>query len=156
MARWHERTVEKPRIIIYAAPGAADYYLREVELGLEEEGIPSERRPWPEQDASLLAYEAAVSSPLGTGVGVGIDGIAAHYRRLARESPLFFVPTDELSGNEGRRLGVNAARLVKGIPFQEKQDALFSMDQELAATIAVAMLRVLKELASGEGGAGHE
>lgn len=157
MVRWHERTVEKPRIIIYTAPGTAGHYLRQVELGLEEEGIPSELKQWPGQEASVLAYEAAVASPLGTGVGVGTNGIAVHYRRLPRETPLFFVPEGELSQVESRRLGVNAARLVKGIPFQEQQQGAFVFDRrELATAIAAAVIKVLKELVSQEGGAGHE
>ena len=156
MARWHERTVEKPRVFIYAAPGVADYCLRQVELGLEEEAVPSELRTRPEENALVLAYEAAVASPLGTGVGVGKDGIAVHYKRLSRETPLFFIPRGELSSNESRRLGVNAARLVKGIPFQEEQSVSALLYHELSAAIAKAILKVLQESVEGKGGADHD
>jgi len=156
VARWHERTVEKPRVFIYAVPGAAEEYLRQVELGLEEETVPSQLTMRPEENALVLAHEAAVASPLSTGVGVGKDGVAIHYKRLRRESPLFFVPKDELNGNNSRRLGVNAARLVKGIPFQEEQSNPTPWPQELAAVIAKAILKVLSELAEGKGGADHD
>lgn len=143
-------------MFIYAVPGAAEEYLRQVELGLEEEAVPSELTMRPGENASQLAHEAAVASPLGTGVGVGKDGVAVHYKHLDQESPLFFVPEDQLGSNESRRLGVNAARLVKGIPFQEEQSDPDLLPQQLAAVIAKAILKVLPELAGGKGGADHE
>jgi len=42
--------------------------------------------------------------------------VVVHYKNLHAEQPLFTVTRD--SADRLRRLGANAARLVKGVPFK--------------------------------------
>ncbi|BCV25859.1 hypothetical protein kuro4_26320 [Gelria sp. Kuro-4] len=153
---------EKPHVKLYRGAGAlSDELCREVELGLEEEGIPGELQVEAgEAGAAELAYAAAQASPLGTGVGLAADGLAVHYSRLPRERPLFFLPRSECSPAAARRLGANAARLVKGIPFKEQEDpppAPAARTQPadgdgLRELVAAVVQRVLAEMSRAEGG----
>ncbi len=108
----------KPCILIYCFPHAGcEQKIREVTAGMEEEGIPSSVMNSTEHDSVALAYEGAVQSQLGVGVGIGDRQICIHYVKLPAGQPLFRV--DE-AGNPllWRYCGYNAARLVKGIPFK--------------------------------------
>ncbi|MDR3560359.1 MAG: glycerol dehydratase reactivase beta/small subunit family protein [Negativicutes bacterium] len=107
----------KPRIMIYIQPHSGhEAKLREVQAGMEEEGIPC---AWGtgEGDATLLAHRGADDSQLEVGVGIASDGMSVHCRKLPRDKPLFLLTA---GGNPTawRHIGCNAARLVKGIPFK--------------------------------------
>lgn len=108
----------KPSIFIYVFPhDRSKEKLREVTAGMEEEGIPYKIVNSDEQAVVKLAYEGAVKSQLGVGVGIGSEGICLHYEKLSPDKPLFcnHEPDDPLVW---RYFGYNAARLVKGIPFK--------------------------------------
>ena len=91
--------------------------LRELLCGVEEEGVPCEVEAAGEGSAVTLAYKAAEASVLGVGLGLDGAGMAAvHYNKLPAEKPLFTL-NYRLDGDKLRYLAVNAARLVKGIPF---------------------------------------
>ncbi|NPV69151.1 MAG: dehydratase [Firmicutes bacterium] len=113
---------EKPHIKVYRSAEAPLEPCREVELGLEEEGIPGVLSAADAPGAVDLAFSAAQASPLGTGIGIAADGLAVHFSRLPKEKPLFYIRRDECDPAHARHLGANAARLVKGIPFKEKED----------------------------------
>lgn len=93
--------------------------LQAVFCGLEEEGIPVEVQEVARGEAIALAKEAAHMSPLNVGLGVnGVEQtIALHHRDLSADHPLFVVGLRDARGGELRRLGINAARLVKGEPL---------------------------------------
>jgi hypothetical protein len=131
--------------MINVAPGTAPEDIRQVQLGLEEEGVPGQHRTGQEASAVSLAWEAAALSPLGTGIGIGRDGMALHYNRLNREQPLFFVPASQMEEGESRRLGTNAARLVKGIPFRTKNQEPLCPEGESLSTIVATVIKVLQE-----------
>ncbi|MBF0530294.1 MAG: glycerol dehydratase reactivase beta/small subunit family protein, partial [Deltaproteobacteria bacterium] len=86
--------------------------------GLEEEGIPAAISQSTAGSAVQLAKEAADSSRVKVGLGISsTEGqVVLHHHDLAPENPLQVCP---LKGHpEGlRRLGANAARLVKGDPL---------------------------------------
>ncbi|WP_240374167.1 glycerol dehydratase reactivase beta/small subunit family protein [Bacillus piscicola] len=85
--------------------------------GLEEEGVPAVVEEKMEPASLQLSWEAALASRLGVGIGIGTDGqIMLHYKKLDPTTPLFTISQEE-STNQ-RVIGANAARLVKGIPFQ--------------------------------------
>jgi len=152
VTHWQGGRTEKPRIVINVAPGTAAEHIRQVQLGLEEEGVPGQLRTGPEDTAVNLAWEAAAQSPLGTGIGLARDGIALHYYRLQREQPLFFIPASQLDEGESRRLGTNAARLVKGIPFRTREEEPFFPKGEMLSTIVATVIRVLQEYGVWKGG----
>ncbi|MDR3589828.1 MAG: glycerol dehydratase reactivase beta/small subunit family protein [Negativicutes bacterium] len=107
----------KPCIMIYVSPHSGqEAKLREVQAGIEEEGIPWDRGNG-EGDAALLAYRGAEESQLETGIGIAAAGMSLHCRKLPRDKPLFSLTAGE-DPAAWRHLGCNAARLVKGIPFK--------------------------------------
>ena len=112
--------ISRPAIVVIADPASAPAW-RQLLLGMEEEGIPyviqqggDARSPLNEQ-----AYSAAAASPLAVGIAVDGRQVMVHEPHLPVGRPLFVLagyaalPADTL-----RRLGCNAARLVKGLPFK--------------------------------------
>ena len=93
--------------------------LQSVFFGMEEEGIPFEVQELSAGEAVAVAKEAAHISPLN--VGIGFDGtkgtIALHHRDLRADEPLFVVNLHDATPGELRKLGINAARLVKSEPL---------------------------------------
>jgi hypothetical protein len=96
-----------------------DTLLRPILWGLEEEGIPADTRSPAAGTAAEMARLAADGSPLNVGIGVSGSerAVALHHRDLADAEPLFVLRAAELEPALLRRLGANAARLVKGNPL---------------------------------------
>ena len=93
--------------------------LQPILWGLEEEGIPAETQSSAAGTVAEMAKLAADGSPLNVGIAVsGTDrAVALHHRDLAAAQPLFVLRAAELEPALLRRLGANAARLVKGNPL---------------------------------------
>ena len=108
----------KPNIVINATREAGiEAKIREIQAGIEEEGVPWVSEYKEGLDALLLAYQAACTSALGVGIGVSGDEICIHYAKLPQEKPLFSIKAGGISS--WRCCGYNAARLVKGVYFKE-------------------------------------
>lgn len=109
--------IKKPTIHLFYHPACNPAILREMKLGMEEEGIP-----WVEEtregDAVALAWDAARSSNLEVGLGVDAQDMVLHYNKLKPDAPLFHLGTHS-GGPMARALGSNAARLVKKLPLKE-------------------------------------
>jgi hypothetical protein len=116
----------RPSVRVLAS-GAANVDLHPVFWGLEEEGIPVDINEAAHGNAVRLAKEAAQMSPLN--VGIGLDGregkLVLHHRDLPEDHPLFVLRLNEARSQDLRRLGINAARLVKAEPLvlQEEEQA---------------------------------
>ncbi|MDF2569452.1 MAG: dehydratase medium subunit [Sporomusa sp.] len=149
-----DTTVKKPSIIICAFPHEdCEAKLREIQAGMEEEGVPCSLLTGEEMDAIALAYRGAHASPLGVGVGISPLGMCIHYQKLPERQPLFLLDSEDNLA-EWRRFGYNAARLVKGLPFKEKQteEAGAGLDTtQLYASVREIVLKVLQEFAQGHG-----
>jgi hypothetical protein len=104
---------------ILGAHPLPDRLLEPILWGLEEEGIPAETRPPAAGSAEAMAKQAADGSPLNVGIGVSEGGraVALHHRDLPAARPLFVLAGADLEPAPLRRLGTNAARLVKGNPL---------------------------------------
>ncbi|MZP30080.1 hypothetical protein GTO91_10215 [Heliobacterium undosum] len=119
----NERAPARPSVIIFYAPhDGCQRKLRELNAGLEEEGIPAASRTVETGDLSQIAHQAAHASQLGVGISViGGLGMCIHHRRLPENRPLFLL--DETGRPaDWRRFGYNAARLVKGTAFKLESD----------------------------------
>ncbi|MFB4165531.1 glycerol dehydratase reactivase beta/small subunit family protein [Alteribacillus sp. JSM 102045] len=84
--------------------------IKDICTGLEEEGIPYQVRK-EERNSIHLSYTAASLSIYKVGIGVSKEGnVMVHHEKLPYERPY-------LTGkaNDGRKMGQNAARLVKGL-----------------------------------------
>lgn len=111
-------------VVIYVHPEAKERpEVLEITYGMEEEGIPYVLKSHREEDLMTLARLATMESRLDVGIGVNkalSAGIC--YDKLPEEMLLF--PENLLrEGTRARTLGKNAARLVKGIPFEIGGDA---------------------------------
>jgi hypothetical protein len=110
-----------PSIKLFVGPGFnSPEMLRDLLCGAEEEGVPCEVSASADPAAGgavALAYAAAAASVLYVGLGLDGAGMAAvHYNKLPADKPLFTL-NYRLDSGGLRNLGVNAARLVKGMPF---------------------------------------
>lgn len=85
--------------------------------GMEEEQIPFTMMTSDESSAVDRAYQAAVASRLSVGISFDDQQIVVHYKNLKQNEPLFVVPIDNPMNI--RKIGANAARLVKGVPFKK-------------------------------------
>ncbi len=86
-------------------------------LGIEEEGIPYDVHAVHCNDVLKLAYDASMESRLGVGIGISKEGVVLQYEKLDKAAPLFKIKlyrTDLF-----RKIGANAARLVKKLPFKD-------------------------------------
>lgn len=111
-------TMDKPAIFIAVLTAASDLpaTLKPLLNGIEEEAIPVQTKVITEDDVTMRAYQAALASRLSVGIGFDDQHVVVHYKNLHAEQPLFTVTRD--SADRLRRLGANAARLVKGVPFK--------------------------------------
>jgi len=106
----------KPSIRVRRAPNAPEGVLRQLQYGMEEEGVPWEIEVGGET-ALALAWEAARSSRLEVGIGLDTQAVILHYSKLKQDAPLLHISVH--SGEEAvRALGANAARLVKKLPLK--------------------------------------
>lgn len=119
MAEYAPMSEDRRPSVRILASHAANIDLESVFYGLEEEGIPVDVHQAGRGNAVSLAKEAAQMSPLN--VGIGVDGregtLALHHRDLPEDHPLFVLKFSEVSGDQLRKLGINAARLVKAEPL---------------------------------------
>ena len=109
-----ESSVLAPTIVI-AVTGECSEQWRDVLLGIEEEGIPFVLQPQTDGDLVHHAWQAAQRSPLQVGIACDRERLIVHYAA----TPLFSLMyhQDRL---DRRNTGNNAARLVKGIPFRDR------------------------------------
>lgn len=107
-----------PSIWIFKAYSVLTDSFQPVLWGLEEEGIPFEIREVNNGTVVDMAKQAADGSPFNVGIGVGKNGaIVLHHHDLPTEAPLFSLTFGSGLPVSLRRLGTNAARLVKGLPL---------------------------------------
>jgi hypothetical protein len=145
--------VARPMVWVYVVPPFSERILAPLLWGLEEEGIPGKVREFPEARVETLAGLAAEDSPLAVGIGVNeMTGVAVlHHRDLLAHGPLFTLKEQAFESSGLRRLGVNAARLVKRMPLVfnqgpekgtggQKTDVLSTEDFEKLVSRVVAQI----------------
>ena len=120
--------------------------VREVQAGMEEEGIPFLFLRGDEPDVTALANHAAGISQLGVGMGIAPDGLAIQTDKLPANKPLFRLASPG-TPEDWRIFGCNAARLVKGIPFKRlsEPEAPPPSASELEAFIRKTVLKILQQ-----------
>jgi hypothetical protein len=147
----------KPAVLIFAVPPLPEESVAPILWGLEEEGIPVEIREAEQSSAESLAKIAADASVLhvGIGIGGGSGGVVLHHRDLPYDEPLVRLGVKERTTDSLRRLGANAARLVKGDPLRfddernpgDRGDGLTtSVEDDLADLIARTVLETLARM----------
>lgn len=112
-----------PAVWICKVRSVLDDSFQSVLWGLEEEGIPFEIREVSDGSSVDLAKQAADGSPLSVGIGLGRrNEVVLHHHDLPAGAPLFAYTVEPRQAIALRRLGMNAARLVKGQPLILDQD----------------------------------
>lgn len=109
--------LDTPSINIYHSLDVCDDRFKEILWGIEEEEIPYKVQCINLENANTLGHMGACDSKLGVGIGISEDKIILTTNKLDKEEPLFYLKLDE-KDEILRKLGSNAARLVKGIPFK--------------------------------------
>lgn len=106
----------RPEVRVRLAEGLEEARAQ-IEAGLEEEGVPGQSAWGPERVESRAeaAHAEAVASRLGVGVWVDASGACLHLSRLPVKRA--FLVYEGADREAWRRLGQNAARVVKGIPM---------------------------------------
>lgn len=109
----------RPAVRVCVAGEPTPEWIEPLLWGLEEEGIPAELHNDARGSVEAAAWEAARSSPLNVGLAVDVMAKTAvlHHRDLPEDRPIFRIDPRAFESRELRRLGTNAARLVKGDPF---------------------------------------
>jgi len=110
--------MKRPAIYVRALQSEEPNF-KQILYGMEEEGIPFELKDMQSSNVVYESHRAAMESPLLVGVAYVNDQVVIHYRNLPLEQPIF--NEKRLASKDKqflRALGVNAARLVKGIPFK--------------------------------------
>lgn len=106
-----------PAIVVAAIDGTLSTW-NDVLLGIEEEGIPFIVQQQITDDVVQCAWQAARLSPLLVGIACDSETLIVHYKNLPASAPLFTL-TYHQDNPARRRIGNNAARLVKGLPFRD-------------------------------------
>lgn len=108
---------QKPAVLIFVVPPMPEGMISPLFWGLEEEGIPARLEEKESGAAVTLAKAAANGSMLNVGIGINKNEVVLHHRDLSPQKPLFVLGPEELIRTNLRRIGANAARLVKGNPL---------------------------------------
>lgn len=108
----------RPSIVVATHHLITDWHLREILLGMEEEGVPYLVQTSDELNPLALAHEASLCSRLGVGMGVSLDFVVITTEKLPERRP-YIVQILNLNAATDRALGANAARIVKRLPLTD-------------------------------------
>ena len=109
---------DRPAIHIALAAGLTDEAFKWVAIGAEEEGVPCRRVSTQGSDPVAIAYDAAMSSRFGVGVGVAGSTIVVHELHMPSEQPILTFESKDDFGQYCRLAGGNAARFIIRMPFR--------------------------------------
>ncbi len=111
---------EQVAILVYVQEGLSEAVIRDILLGIEEEGIPYRVSAFPETNANSLGHRAALDSRLDVGIGLSAEGgCSLHHAKIDQDHPVLRLGRHH---SDLRNIGTNSARLVKGIPMTLKGD----------------------------------
>lgn len=106
----------KPAVPVRCTPQAPLDAIKQVEYGIEEEGVPS-RRETASGDAVALAFEASKASRFEVAIALDAKQVVLHYSKFKADQPLFVIPT-RAGDDMLRAIGADAARIVKRLPLK--------------------------------------
>lgn len=113
--------MDRPCIHVSLLPDADPSLYRWVEIGAEEEGVPTRQVTGEAGDLTSLAYQAAQSSRFNIGVGISSQAVALHEQHMPVGQPVLvfnFSPAERPDAfYVCRVMGANAARMVVHRPL---------------------------------------
>ena len=110
--------MERPSIVVATNETVTDRQLKEILLGMEEEGVPCLVQRNDELNPLTLAHEASLSSRLGVGMGVSLDYVVITTEKLPESRPYIAHLLNHNAATD-RTLGATAARIVKRLPLAD-------------------------------------
>lgn len=121
---------DRPAIHVSLAAGLDDNLFNWVAIGAEEEGVPCRQVSAQSSDPVTIAYDAAISSRFGVGVGVSGNTIVIHELHMPSEQPVITFENSAIGQRRWtgefhqycRLAGSNAARLIIRLPFRFELD----------------------------------
>lgn len=151
---------ERIAVWVFGSHPLPEWIIEPVLWGLEEEGIPGDVQQAPGERAENMAKRAADGSPLNVGIGINTaeKAVALHHRDLPVAKPLFLLGPADMNPPHLRRLGANAARLVKGEPLifldeslsdQEFQEVSQFPEDALDKVVALVVANILNDKTKG-------
>jgi hypothetical protein len=117
-----EPTRERPAIhVCLFGPSEPGLY-RWVEIGAEEEGLPTRHVDLTAENVVAAAYAAAQSSRLDIGVAIGQGQVVLHEAHMPPAQPVLAFTLGSAARQACRLMGGNAARLVVRLPLRLAAD----------------------------------
>ena len=110
--------MERPSIVIGTHEAITDRQLKEILLGIEEEGVTYRVDRCAELNPLALAHTASESSRLGVGMGISLDYVVITTEKLRQERPYIAHVLNHNAATD-RTLGATAARIVKRLPLTD-------------------------------------
>ncbi len=107
---------ERPAIILLAHRAIQPLQLKDLLLGIEEQGVPVRLTTSDNLNPLELAASAGLASRVGVGVGVSLDYVVITTDKLPEGRPYIVGLLNETVERD-RALGANAARIVKRMPL---------------------------------------
>ncbi|NJN94411.1 MAG: hypothetical protein HC875_10120 [Anaerolineales bacterium] len=111
---------ERPCIHVCLIGGADEALYRWVEVGAEEEGVPTRKVPPAATDLIAAAYAAAQSSRFDIGLSLDPQRIVLHETHMPLLQPVLAFDLGLNAQRIARLMGSNAARLVVRLPLRFK------------------------------------
>ncbi|MFM8319856.1 MAG: glycerol dehydratase reactivase beta/small subunit family protein [Chloroflexota bacterium] len=108
---------DRPCIHVCLLPGADPALYRWVEIGAEEEGLPTRLVTSEGADLAAQAFHAAQSSRLSIGVAISPQAVALHEQHMPVERPVLTFTFADNAAFLCRTMGANAARMVVHHPL---------------------------------------
>lgn len=115
---------ERPCIHVCVLGGAAPELYRWVEIGAEEEGLPTRQVEPAERDVIASALAAAQSSRFDIGVALDGDRVVLHEAHMPPAQPVLAFELAAAPRQICRLMGGNAARMVVRLPLRFWEPAL--------------------------------
>lgn len=107
----------RPHLVLNHHGEVDDGVLRELLLGIEEEGVPVMIHRCPEPNPVKLAHQAAEESVLTIGIGTGLGFVVVTTSHLDEQHPYLAYRLGE-TAEADRVIGGNVARLAKRLPLR--------------------------------------
>lgn len=114
---------ERPCIHVCLIGGAGEEMYRWVEVGAEEEGVPTRKVQAVATDLIAAAYGAAQSSRFDVGVSIAPQRIVLHETHMPPHQPVLSFELGPDARQICRLMGSNAARLVIRLPLRFEVEA---------------------------------
>lgn len=116
--------------------------LKNVLAGIEEEELPYEIFNLNNKDLVSTTHKASQQSKLGVAVGFSNNRVIVHYSKLKENNAIIDTSLKDYEINKARKIGNNAARLYKVMPFKD----INSTDLDnLIENIKLKIIEVLKK-----------